>query len=201
MRKNRLFAFSGCLLALSISTASAGPISNEQVVINATARAVDSVYTRVTPQDLNIISDSGSLDKLVLYGISEGMRGKFDRIMLAQGPESSGYNLYFDVLGFDLGYRMGSSRGFLRGRKIRRELQCELRINIRDGRDGALRETKNLGVSYVDEIDRSEISFVNSRKIPELAPEPPGSSWSRYAEPSLVVASVGALVYLFFANR
>ena len=201
MRKNRLFVGGGCLLALSISTASAGPISNEQVVISATARAIDTLYTRVTPRDLNIISDSGGLDKLILYGISEGLRGKFDRIMIATSPETTGYNLYFDMLGFDLGYRAGSSRGFLKGRMIRRELQCELRINIRDGRDGALRETKNLGVGYIDEIERSDVSFVNSREIPELAPEPPGSSWSRYAEPWLVVASVGALVYLFFANR
>ncbi len=197
MKLNRITAV-GWLSVLCISSVFARPASNEQIMINSTAAVVETTFSGGAPS-LNIIADTSGIGGLISYGIAEGLKNSYGSIMLASAPDPAGANLYYDVLGFDFKYSRGGSRGFLRGRKIRRELQCELRINIREGE--AFREARNLLVNYADEIEPSDTRFVNSRNIPELAPELPGSSWSRYAEPSLVIASVGALVYLFFANR
>lgn len=201
MRKSNIIYLCACFSASLSAAAGAGPVSNEQVVIMATAHNIDSAFTRVMPQEMNIVADSGGMNSLISFGIAEGLRGKYDRITISRAPDTSASNLDFDLLGFAMDYGLGSSRGFLKGRRIRRELRCELRINIRDGKGGALREARSLAITHVDEIERSDIGFVNSRDISELAPQAPESSWSRYAEPSLVVASVGVLVYLFFANR
>lgn len=199
MKKSNIAIACAFLFALSVSTSFASPASNEQILINSTAAKVESSFSEVMTGGLSIVTDTTGLGGLISAGIAEGLKGRYDTILLAAGPVTIGPNLYFDLLGFNLDYKKGASRGFLRGRKIRREMLCELRINIRDG--GLLRDARNVTVYYNDEIERADIRFVNSRDIPALAPEPPGSSWSRYAEPALVVGSVGALVYLFFANR
>ena len=183
------------------SVALANPTSNEQVVISAVAAEIDSLIPSAADATLNIVTDSAGLRGLISDGLAEGLKDKYAQVTFGPAPDSSSDNLFYDILGFDFEYEKGSSRGFLRGKNLRREMRCELRITIKSGSYGVLRRAGNLSVDYGDEIARSDIRFVSSRDIPELAIDPPGSSWARYVEPSLVVASVGALVYLFFANR
>jgi len=52
-----------------------------------------------------------------------------------------------------------------------------------------------------DLIRRSMASSVNNKTYSFLSPSLPDDPQSRYMEPALVVAVVGGLVYLFFANR
>jgi hypothetical protein len=190
------------VLALA-SAASASPSSNEQVIINAVRAGVDSLLGKTGDMgaEVRVVADSGGLRRLIAEGIADGLRDKYNRILIGGGSDSLSDILTYDILGFAFDYEKGSSRGFLRGRKIKREMLCELRINIQGGPTGILRHSQNMSVAYADEIEHSDLRFVNSREIPELAPEPPGSGWSRFGEPALVTASVGALVYLFFANR
>lgn len=199
MKRNRLLrAF---LFMSFAATAAAYPPSNEQVIFNSLSAAVDSQIVMPSAESVRIITDGLGLNRLFSEAIAEGMKSKSSQISIGSAPDSTSDNLLFDLLGFDLAYKNGSSRGFLKSRRIKRELHCELRISIRGGSSGLLLQMRNISIEYGDEIEPSELRFINSRDIVELTAEPPGSAWSRYVEPSFVIASVGVLVYLFFANR
>jgi len=195
-----LILISSISLCFTVS-ASGQPLSNEQVVISSVKDAAANGLSGDSENSLRIVSDEEGLQGIFATGIAEGIIGKYARVMIMPTEDSSAFNLNFDILGFNFTYEKGSSRGFLKTKKIRRALNCELRIIVKSGADGALREIKRLPIDYHDEVEPSSIKVINSRIIPELAPVAPGSGWSRFMEPSLVIATVGALVYLFFANR
>ena len=84
---------------------------------------------------------------------------------------------------------------------IKREFASRLSITIIKSYEGRISSFEDIAVNYVDNIDPRFSDLVKSRDIPELAPDLPGSGWTKIAEPVVVTAAIGGLVYLFFANR
>lgn len=201
INKSSLLLPATIFLLLSGPFAAGQTLSNERVVISAVRSAVDGGLSGDSTAAVRVVSDEEGLRGIFATGIAEGIMNKFSRVMIAPSPDTNSLNLFFEIYGFDFDYGKGGSRGFLRARRIRRQLGCELSITMKSGVDGTLLDIKRLAVSYGDEVEPSSVRVINSRHIPELAPEAPGSGWSRYAEPSLVIATVGVLVYMFFANR
>jgi hypothetical protein len=200
--KTRLLISLSSLFAIALfEMARAQPSTNEQMVTDAVEAQVDESFEGDSGRALLIIPGQPELDILVAGAIADAMRHKYPQVMLASSPSPSADNLTFDIQGFDFRFRKGASRGFLKAHKIKRELQGQLRITIKSGTDGQLREVKDIPFSSTDVIEPGWAKYVDSRSIPELAPLAPSSSWSRYVEPALVITAVGTLVYLFFANR
>ncbi len=200
--KTKLLMTLSLVYAIALSgVAWAQPPTNEQIVTDAVKAQVDKSFERDSARALLIIPGPTELDILVAGAIADAMRRKYPQVMLASSPSPAADNLTFDIQGFDFRFRKGASRGFLKAHKIKRELQGQLRITVKSGTDGQLREVKDIPFSYTDVIEPGWAKYVNSRSISELAPPVPTSSWSRYAEPALVITAVGTLVYLFFANR
>jgi hypothetical protein len=191
-----------CILVfISFRTSFSQPPTNEQVVISAVRDEVDKNFSSDSASALLVVASEKELDLLVAGAIADAMRTKYPQVLLSSTAAPNAENLTFNIEGFDFAFRKGASRGFLKTHKIRRDLQTQLRITIKNGTDGQLREVKDLTISHSDTLDPAWVKYVNSRNINELAPQAPPSGWSRYVEPTLVIGAVGALVYLFFANR
>ncbi len=201
MRNNLVAPLTLLLTMALILPALSQPSTNEQIVIDAVRSQVDKGISPDSDGALVVISGATDLEMLVSGAIADAMREKYSQVMLASAPAPSADNLTFAIQGFDFSYRNGGSRGFLKARKISRELRGQLRITIKSGTDGKLREVEDILISYNDSIDPGWAKYVNSPNIALLAPPVPPSKWTKYIEPALVVSAVGALVYLFFANR
>jgi hypothetical protein len=196
LRKNSLLlVIAGGILLVLESVVYCQPLSNEQIVINSVKAAVAKEIPVDSTMSLKIAMPDEELGKLVGDGISEALQGQINP------GDPSEINLTYEVMGFDFSYKKGKSLGFLKSHQIARDFRCQLHIAFRVNSGSELLRSQEITVAYHDEIRPSDLNFVKSRRIPELAPVPPGSGWSRYAEPSLVIASIGTLVYLFFANR
>jgi hypothetical protein len=193
--------FSLLMVLACMSSARTQPLTNEQIVVNTVRQQINQNIEKDSASALLVISSEKELDLLIAGAIADAMRTKYPQVLLASSPSPNANNLAFDIQGFDFSFHKGASRGFLKAHKIKRQLQAQLRITIRSGMDGQLREVRDFSVAYDDIIDPAWAKFVNSRNIPELAPPVPSSGWSRYVEPTLVISAVGTLVYLFFANR
>lgn len=200
MIRNKLSSVFIVLLLLH-GAASAQPPTNEQLIITAVKAAVEKEIPADPSSGVRIIGGGEGKARLFEQGIADGLRSKYGLVAIGQTGDSLFKNVNYDIQGFEFGYEKGSSRGFLRNRRVIRHFRCQLRITIQDNPDGVLLASRDIGIDISDQIEPSDLEYVKSRDIPELAPEPPGSGWSRIAEPALVIASVGALVYLFFANR
>lgn len=202
----RLSDFFGRYLSLFLAavisvSAQSQPISNEQLVISSIKQAIVTEYPQAPGPMIQVMMGSGSLDSLIADGIADGLQARSAQVLLDGPRDAAWQGLRFDLLGFDFNYKKGDSRGFLRSRKIKRELNCQLRIITMNAVSGGLDDSRLLTVDFTDQIEPGMVRLVRSRAIPELAPDSPGSGWSKYLEPAVVVGSVGALVYLFFANR
>jgi hypothetical protein len=189
------------LALIGFAVARSQPPTNEEVVVSAVKDQVEKNFGSDSVPALLVISGEKELELLVGGGIADAMRDKYPQVLLSSAPAPNADNLTFNIEGFDFSFHKGASRGFLKTHKINRRLQEQLRITIRNGIDGQVREMKELSISYSDTIDPAWAKYVSSPNIVELSPSAPVSSWSRYVEPGLVIAAVGALVYLFFANR
>jgi len=177
------------------------PPTNEQIVFSAVKEEIDKSLSKDSASALMVVSGKKELEVLIGGAIADAMRRKYPQVLMDSMPSPNADNLTFDIQGFDFSFNKGASRGFLKAHKIRRQLQAELRISIRSGVDRQLREMKDIVIERSDTIEPAWAKYVNSRNIVELSPQAPASNWSRYVEPALVIAAVGALVYLFFANR
>ncbi len=197
----RTFLFSLLLAFIGFTSVWSQPVTNEQIVVNSVREQITQGIEKDSAAALLIISGEKDLEILIAGAIADAMRSKYPQVLLSSTLAPNADNLQFDLQGFDFSFSKGASRGFLKAHKIKRQLQAQLRITIRSGMDGQLREVKDFSVAYNDVIDPAWAKYVNSRNIPELAPQAPASGWSRYVEPTLVIGAVGALVYLFFANR
>jgi hypothetical protein len=196
-----LFFIAGLIFLSAFRVAVSGqPLSNEQIVLTTVKQAVAEKITGDTSFIVQVEVKSGELEKLIGDGIRDGLRNKFGQPIYLTELDPQKLTLSFNISGFDFTYKKGHSRGFLKSNKIARDLRCQVRLSIDNTATGISNFHEILAI-YHDEIEPSDLNYVKSHSIPELALAAPGSGWSRYAEPSLVIASVGTLVYLFFANR
>ena len=201
MSKIRILLIIGGMVATIWSVGFCGqPLTNEQLIIAAVKQAVQENIVADPSLVIQCQSRDGGIEKLIGDGIVEGASGKFGKLLYTSSPDSSNPSLQYYISGFEFTYKKGKSRGFLKSNRIARDLRCQLRISFSNQTSGIL-NSQDISVNYHDEIEPTDLNYVKSRNIQELAPPDPGSRWSKYAEPFLVVASVGTLVYLFFSNR
>jgi len=175
--------------------------TNEEVVISSVREAAEKTMRGYGLDKIQMnIAESG-IDRPISNGIAEALGSLGVKVFAGGISGESTNSLNYDVLGFDFDYGKGASRGFLRKRMIKREFAARLRITISKSIEGPILSFEDVAVSYVDNIDPRFANLVKSRDIPELAPDLPGSGWTKIAEPVVVTAAIGGLVYLFFANR
>lgn len=201
MREKETLKIAYIILLVSYLAASAQNkvLTNEQVVINSVREAVLQSSCCGDLGDIHIPLAKTGILRPVSYGLADGLRLLGNSVETEAGGAATEVN--YDVLGFDFDYDKGSSLGFMRKPMIKRIFDARIRISARRAGDGAIIKTNDLAIAYVDEVDPESALLIRSLDIPELSPNPPGSLWSTIAEPVVVTAAVGGLVYLFFANR
>jgi hypothetical protein len=74
-------------------------------------------------------------------------------------------------------------------------------VNSLEGPDGNFRQMVSSERHRVDRLSGSQRALVEGASYPFNPPELTPPSLSRYIEPTVVVAIVGSLVYLFYANQ
>ena len=92
--------------------------------------------------------------------------------------------------------------GFLPGRvKIERQALVTGTITMRDPNTSRLLWTGDLGYNFVDRFNRGQVALVEEERYPDLKGVMPERNFDKIMEPVIVLAVVGGLVALFFANR
>lgn len=190
------------LILVSI-TASAQKLvpTNEEVVISSVRAAVEEKMRGQGLDQIQMNMAKSGIDGPISNGIADALRSLGIQVFAGGNDSVSVNSLDYDLLGFDFNYRKGTSRGFLRKPMIKREFEARLRITVTELVKGPILSFEDVAVSYIDNIDPRFANLVKSRDIPELAPDLPGSSWTKVVEPVVVTTAIGGIVYLFFANR
>lgn len=114
--------------------------------------------------------------------------------------EENGLVLNFRVIKLSLEYPEVKTKKLLGKSWVKRESQVALSFNLSDSQ-GRVLWNKRGEVENSDLVRIDELANLNNKEYPYLSPQVPESSWGKYLEPALVTVAVGALVYLFFANR
>ena len=198
---SRIFKITIPVFLMMVLTAQAQVLSNEQVVIAAVRNHAEHEFTEFGFSAVQMKMAEGGINRLISNGLAEAFRAKDIQVVTRENQDFSGRQLLYDLLGFDFSYENGRSRGFMKRRMLKRIFSARLRITLKNLDDGSILTFKDLAISYSDQIDPEFIDLVKSRHIPDLAPEVPPRGWAKFAEPIIVTTAVGALVYLFFANR
>ncbi len=176
-------------------------LTNEQIVISSVREAAEKAMRSHKLNKIQLSIATSGIERPVSNGIAEALKSLGAEVVADAIDSESTNDLNYDVLGFDFDYEKGASRGFLRRPMIKREFAARIRITMSRSIEGSILGFDEIAVSYVDNIDPRFIDLVKSRDILELAPDLPGSGWTKIAEPVIVTAAIGGLVYLFFANR
>ncbi len=114
---------------------------------------------------------------------------------------SESQSLFYRIIEMSLNYPKVKRKGFLGERIVTRKASLNLSFRLEDNATGKVLWTKRGKEERSDLIKKSMIKSVNNQSYPFLSPSLPDDPQSRFIEPALVVAVVGGLIYLFFANR
>lgn len=109
-------------------------------------------------------------------------------------------SLSFRIIKLSLEYPEVKRKKFLGRSWVRREVQVLLSFILSDNLGEVLWSKKGEGKDS-DLVKMDQLEALNNKHYTFLSPEVPESSWGKLVEPAVVTAVVGALVYLFFANR
>ena len=110
-------------------------------------------------------------------------------------------SLFYRIIGMSLDYPEIKRKGFLGKRIVTRKVSLNLSFRLEDRATGKVLWAKRGKEERKDLIKKSMVKSVNNQFYPFLSPSLPDDPHSKFIEPALVVAVVGGLVYLFFANR
>ncbi|KPL00945.1 MAG: hypothetical protein AMJ91_02485 [candidate division Zixibacteria bacterium SM23_73_3] len=114
---------------------------------------------------------------------------------------SESQSLFYRIMEMSLNYPQIKRKGFLGARLVTRKTWLNLSFRLKDNVTGKVLWTKRGKEERSDWVKKSMIKSVNNPSYPFLSPSLPDDPHSRFLEPALVVAVVGGLIYLFFANR
>jgi hypothetical protein len=109
--------------------------------------------------------------------------------------------LFYRIIELSLDYPEIKRKGFFGRRFVTRRASLNFSFRLEDNETGRVLWSKRGKDKRIDQIERSMIKSLNNESYPILSPSLPQDSLSRFIEPALVVAVVGGLIYLFFANR
>jgi hypothetical protein len=183
----------------------AGPIfcqttlSNEQLLTDAVNRAVSGLLDSLElAPGLFAISSAAGLDEIA----GEGAKSAFLKAgwvinSKADSASDSMVNAGIRLSAYQFGYTKGKSRGFWKRPFVKRALSGQIAINL----SGRINYMGFRNITYDDQILYGQANNVASPKYNQLAPELPRLGASRFVEPVAVAATVGGLIYLFFASR
>jgi hypothetical protein len=183
------------------AAASAQVITNEEVIIYAARSGIENNFGHPDFKSINIRVLEGEISRPVAAGIAEGFRNIGVNVIGNDYADSAVQYAECDVLGFDFAYGNGDSRGFLRKRMIKREFTAKLKFTLYDAGRRLISEIKDVSLKYEDQINPGLANLVKSRTIEALDPPSPSSGMKKFIEPVIVTATIGGLVFLFFANR
>jgi hypothetical protein len=114
---------------------------------------------------------------------------------------SESQSLFYRIIEMSLDYPKIKRKGFLGKRIVTRKAWLNLSFRLEDKVTGKVLWTNRGKEERSDLIKKNMIKSVNNQSYPFLSPSLPDDSQSRFIGPALVVAVVGGLIYLFFANR
>lgn len=114
---------------------------------------------------------------------------------------SNSWSLFYRIIDMSLEYPEIKRKGFLGKRIVIRKASVNLSFRLEDDSTGKVLWTNRGKEERSDQIKKGTIKSINNRSYPLLSPTLPGDPQSRFIEPALVVAVVGGIIYLFFANR
>jgi hypothetical protein len=139
-------------------------------------------------------------DELISYLLSSKLQvGLRSNETSEESAESS--SLFYRIIELSLDYPEIKRKGFFGKRLVIRKASFNFSFRLEDNETGRVLWSKRGKDLRSDLIERSMIKSLNNESYPILSPSLPQDSQSRFIEPALVVAVVGGLIYLFFANR
>jgi len=139
-------------------------------------------------------------DELVFYLLSSDYQVTLHSIESSYDLSES-QSLFYRIIEMSLNYPKTKRKGFLGARLVTRKTWLNLSFRLKDNATGKVLWTKRGKEERSDWVKKSMIKSVNNPSYPFLSPSLPDDPHSRFLEPALVVAVVGGLIYLFFANR
>jgi hypothetical protein len=114
-------------------------------------------------------------------------------------PESR--SLFYRIIEMSLEYPKIDRKGFLGKRMVARKASLNLSFKLEDDEIGEVIWVGRGKDERSDRVKKSAVKSLNNESYAFLSPALPQDAQSRFVEPALVVAVVGGLIYLFFANR
>ncbi len=114
-------------------------------------------------------------------------------------PESR--SLLYRIIEMSLEYPKIKRKGLLGRRLVTRTASLNLSFKLEDEVTGRVLWASRGKDEKSDQVKKSAVKSLNNESYPFLSPSLPEDTQSRFIEPALVVAVVGGLIYLFFANR
>jgi hypothetical protein len=114
---------------------------------------------------------------------------------------SESISLFYRIIELKLDYPKVQRKGFLGIRLVTREVSLNLSFRLDDKSTGKVLWFKRGKEEKSDLMKKSMLPSLNNQSYPFLSPSLSSDSQGKYLEPALLVAVVGGLVYLFFANR
>jgi len=199
-RKVNLIVFAISLFCAGISYSQNEVLTNEEIVIKAVSQSVADNIADFSPGSIFINDDSVGIKRPVSKGIIDASSNNGFKVFI-NNNQTVDYIAAYDILGFDFNYKNGNSRGFLKQSMVKRNLNALLKLTLKNRGSGEIKYSNDIAVKYEDEIDPDYLDYVASINIRELSPVKPASFVKRFAEPVIVTTAIGALVFLFFANR
>jgi hypothetical protein len=173
--------------------------TNEQILTGAVERAASRLLDslKLTP-GLFIISNQPGIDEIAGEGAGTAfIKHDWKSVPSPDFVDSTITRINIRFSSYQFKYIKGKSRGFWKRPFIKRILTGQVAINI----TGVRNYVGFRDIDYNDQIQYDQANFVASPKYNQLAPELPRLGISRFVEPIAVAATVGGLIYLFFASR
>lgn len=187
------------LIAATGSVFCQSAISNEQLLAEASKRAASVLFDslNITTSTFTICSEPG-IDEIVAGGVIDALQ-KNNRLLENHetnfGDSIVTIKVRLSALQFT--YQKGESRGFWKKPYVKRSLIGQIAVTL----SGKFNYSGFRGIAASDQILSGQANIVASPKYNQLAPEIPRLGASRFVEPLAVAATVGGLIYLFFASR
>ncbi len=174
-------------------------ISNEQLLAEASKRAASVFFDslNITTGTFTICSEPG-IDEIVAGGVIDALQKNgclLENSQSTLGDSIVTIKVRLSALHFS--YQKGESRGFWKKPYIKRSLNGQIAVIL----SGKYNYSGFRNIAASDQILSGQSNIVASPKYNQLAPEIPRLGASRFVEPLAVAATVGGLIYLFFASR
>jgi hypothetical protein len=174
-------------------------ISNEQLLAEASKRAASVLFDslNITTGTFTISSERG-IDEIVAGGVIDALQK--NNCLLANLETSLGDSIVtvkVRLSALQFTYQKGESRGFWKKPYVKRSLIGQMAVIL----SGKYNYSGFRDIAASDQVLFGQLNIMASPKYNQLAPEIPRLGASRFVEPLAVAASVGGLIYLFFASR